>query len=102
MLTLETVVAVPNAVYAPMIMFQTGINNGKPITSCQITLAAIKVTNAGTKDEAWEQTGKTEMIHIADLNNLSSDIAKVGSQVVALLEGVTDFIAEVNSTRKVL
>ncbi len=102
MLNLETTVAVPNAVYAPMIMFQTGINNGKLIPSCQITLAACKVLNEGKANETYEATGQTQMIHIADLNNLSADIAKVGSQVVTLLDGVTNLIAEINATRKVL
>ncbi len=102
MITLQTTPSTPNAVYVPQFMLQTGINNGKLITSCQITFAAAKGVNIGTKDEQWVSTGQTQMIYISDITNPEPDIAKFGTQMNKFYNDLMAMIEAINATRKVL
>ncbi len=102
MITLQTTPATPNAVYAPQFVLQMGIMNGKLVTSCQITLAAAKVVNAGTPQEQWEPTGQTQMIYIGDLDNPDPDLLFLAIKIGVLKEKLTDLIERINQTRKVL
>jgi len=101
-ITIQTELPIPNAVYAPMIMLQTGINNGKLHTTCQITIAAASVNDLGTEKENWVSTGQGQMIYLSDLANLDPDLSDIGEQVVTLHMGLLDLIATINNTRKVL
>lgn len=99
---LQTIPAAPNAVYIPMIMFQTGIMNGKLQTSCQLQLSAGKVTNPDTANESWISTGQTKTIYISDLANLESDLAGLAAMMNKLNDGIQQIVAAINSTRKLL
>ncbi len=102
MITLQTKPETPNAVYVPQFMLQTGINNGKFITSCQITLAAVKGVNVGTKDEQWVSTGQTQMIFISDIANPEPDLAKFGTQMNKFYTDLMALLEAINATRKVV
>lgn len=102
MLTLQTIQLVPNGVYVPQVVIQQGINNGKLIVSCQITLAAAKVVNIGTPTEQWVPTGQTEMFYISDLLNLDSDIIQYQTQVNTWLNNLNSLVELINAKRKVL
>jgi hypothetical protein len=101
-IVLQKEIVIPDSIYAPMIMFQTGINMGKLHTTCQITLAAAKITEPGTERETWESTGQTQMIYLSDLVNLDPDLSMVGEQAALLYRGMLELIAAINETRKVL
>lgn len=102
MITLQTTQKVPNSVYVPQFMIQTGINNGQLITSCQIVYAAAKVISAGLPTEQWVPTGQNQMIYIPDLNNLDPDLAKYQTQVTNWYNNLVAVLEAFNSTRKVL
>jgi hypothetical protein len=47
---IQTTPPTPNGVYAPQILLQTGIQNGKLVTSAQVTLVAAAVENANQEN----------------------------------------------------
>ncbi len=102
MITLQTTPSTPNAVYVPQFMLQTGVHNGKLITSCQITFAAVKGVNIGTKDEQWVATGQTQMIYIGDIANPEPDLAKLGVKINQFYTYLMELLEAINATRKVL
>jgi len=93
---------VPNIAYAPMILIQTGILDGKLRTSCQVHLAGACVENIGQPEETWAAAGQGEMVHIPDLANLEPDLAGLAPQVAAVYAGIIALIAELNEIRKVI
>lgn len=101
-LPLTTKVKIPDSVYVPMIMMQTGINQGKLITSCQLTLAAAKGTDPGTDKENWEATGQSSTIYIYDLVNLDPGYEQFGDQVKRIYGDILILIAAINEVKKVL
>lgn len=98
----ENEVIVPNAVYAPQIILQMGISNGKLVSSAQIVFAGAKVIDAGLPTEQWISTGQTQVIHIADIMNLEADLAALAPQVETVYSGIVSLLAAINSIRKVL
>lgn len=101
-LELKTTIAIPNAVYVANVNFQTGINNGKPITACQITFAAARVENEGTPEETWEQSGMTRMVHLPDLFKPEADLEKYSVAIGELYTKLLSLAESINDTRKVL
>ena len=101
-LPLVTKPTVPDSIFIPMILLQTGIVNGKLYTSCQLQFSAAKVENPNTEKENWIPTGQTQTIYLSDLLNLESDLEKLGDKVKALYGDILEIIAFVNETRKVL
>jgi hypothetical protein len=92
----------PNAVYSPQIMLNTGIVNGKLVTSLQLTLAAAICDNAGTPDETWTPTGQSNTIMLPDLANLDPDLAAIQPQMDAALASVVSLLTALNAIRKIL
>ena len=98
-ITLETRPVDANAVYIPMILIQTGINNGKLQTSCQLTLADARVDEKG---EGWESGGRVRAFYIPDVMNLEEDLKQLSLQVTDLFTGIVELAGALNSIRKVL
>lgn len=101
-LELQTTPVSPNSIYAPQIILQTGIVDGKLTTSAQLGLAAALVENAGTEAETWTATGQRNTIYISDLGNLDPDLAGLQPQIATLYAAIMQLIADANSVRKAL
>lgn len=101
-LELQTTPVQPNSIYAPQIILQTGIVDGKLTTSAQLGLAAAKVDNAGTETETWTATGQRNTIYISDIGQLDTDFTALQPQITALYSAIVQLIADANSIRKVL
>lgn len=103
-LELQTTPVSPNSIYAPQIILQTGIVDGKLTTSAQLGLAAALVENAGTDTdtETWTATGQRNTIYISDIWQLDTDLAGLQAQIGTLYSAIVQLIADVNSIRKVL
>jgi hypothetical protein len=92
----------PNALYAPQIVLQTAIVNGRLVTSVQMVLASAKVENAGTDSESWTATGQTATEYLPDLANLPADLASLDAQIATLYAEIVTLIGSINGIRKVL
>lgn len=98
----NTDVVVPNAVYIPQIVIQCGVVEGKLKTSAMITLSAAKCENAGTENEHWTPTGKSELLNIADIEHLDEDLASLQSSVGQVFAGIVGLVHGMNTIRKVI
>jgi len=101
-LVLEKPVVVPDAVFVPMVLIQTGIDNGKLVISCQFHLAAAKCTGRGTPQEFWEATGQSEMIHLSNAQGLDPDLAAIAPQLADVYGRIIAALGAINAIRKVL
>ena len=103
MIAAETQPTSPNAVYPAMVIFQTGINaSGKLRTSMQITYSDAVVTNEGEANEAWVNTGRSNMVMIDDIGDLPQDIAAGAALMTAMKAAIYTVVSKLNQIRKVL
>lgn len=92
----------PNYVYAPQIILQCAIVDGKLKTSAQIVLAGAHVTNAGQANEAWESTGQMKSLFIQDIENLDEDLSGYSSSILTVFGGIVALLGGLNSVRKLI
>lgn len=98
-LPLETTPITPNAVYAPQVLLQTGVINGKIVTSAQIVLGTGYVDQEGN----WTITsGQNGTVYIPDVENLDPDIAALSPNVLQIMGGIIQLIGSLNSIRKIV
>ncbi len=102
MLEMQTTPIIPNAVYAPMILIQTAIVQGKLVTTAQITYAAAKCENLDTEKEHWAATGQSGTVYLGDIAKLEPDLQDIEPVVGEVYARVMKVIAVVNETRKVV
>ena len=98
-LPLETILPTPNAVYAPQILLQSSMQNGRLVTSAQITLGAAIVDKAGN----WlDSTGQFQTIYISDVENLDKDLASMQDLIPDIMMGIIQLIGGLNAIRKII
>jgi hypothetical protein len=97
-LKMQTTPVSPNAIYFPQILIQTGIGNGELHISCQLNLAAAKVSENGK----WEAAGQYKTINIPSLLNLPPDLEHLAPQVAQLYGQIVSLVDSINAVRKIL
>lgn len=101
-ISLQTTPVTPNAIFAPQIIISTALVGGKLQTSAQVFLAAAKVENAGQPNESWTTTGQNNLLYLADLDNLDTDLAGLQSQVNTVYAQIVTLLGNFNSIRRLL
>lgn len=92
----------PNAVYAPQIVFQTKIVNGKLKTQAVIQLKQAEVTDYEGENETWVAGYKSGMVVIEDLDNLPADLQALQANTTQLYEGLKTAIGAINAVRRIV
>ncbi|MHB9070470.1 MAG: hypothetical protein ACYC54_08870 [Sedimentisphaerales bacterium] len=97
-LKMQTKPEVPNTIFFPQILIQTGINNGDLRTSCQLVLSAAKVDAQGK----WTPTGQTQTVYIPDIAKLEEDLVHLAPTVQQLYGIIVGLVDGINAVRKIL
>lgn len=97
-LEMQTTPTVPNAIYFPQIIIQTGIVSGQLKSSAIVSFSAAQVNETGQ----WADTGQTKTILIQDIENLDPDLVHLAPQVAQLYSVLITLLDDVNTVRKVM
>jgi hypothetical protein len=97
-LEMQTTLPVPNSIYFPQILIQTGIQNGDLVSSCQLTLTAAIVDANGK----WTSTGHSKTVYLADMLNLEADLTELAPLVGQIYGGIITLVDQLNVIRKIL
>ncbi|HBR20290.1 MAG: hypothetical protein UV78_C0006G0017 [Parcubacteria group bacterium GW2011_GWA2_43_17] len=89
---------VPNSVFIPQVIIQTGIINGQLRSSAQIVIASANVDDNGI----WKQSGNAETIFLGNIAELDSDIAHISKEFGAVYSNLVAIVAEINKIRQVI
>lgn len=92
----------PNAVYAPSIVFNARIVDGKLKTIATIMFKQAEVSNYGEANETWKDGVKVGHLTITDIENLPADLSSMQSQVTAMYEGLKTMLGAVNTVRQIV
>ena len=89
---------VPNSVFIPQVIIQTGIMNGQLRSSAQIVIASANTDGEGI----WKRSGNIETIFISDISAPDADIAHLSKELGAVYSNLVAIVAEINKIRQVI
>ena len=94
----QKTLVMPNAVFMPQALIQTGMVNGQPCSSMQIIVATANIGNDGK----WIASGQSRTIHLSNIAILDEDIAHLSKELGAVYSNLVAIVAEINKIRQVI